>query len=85
MVKARFYLKREECGNDYRPISWPIKYPYWLSGETDDDFIIVAYAEDKSQIMELWPEAYKFSFCDKVDEIEFSSRLKKPDWYNETE
>lgn len=81
MVRARFYLRKKDCGNDYRPISWPIKYPYWLSGETEDDFIIVAYAEDKDQIMKLWPEAYNFSFCDKVDKVEFSSRFTKPEWY----
>ena len=29
MVRARFYIKKKDCGNDYRPVKWPIKYPYW--------------------------------------------------------
>ena len=47
MIKARFYIKKSDCGNDYRPVKWPIKYPYWCSGESDDSFILVAYAEDE--------------------------------------
>lgn len=47
MIKARFYIKKSDCGNDYRPVKWPIKYPYWCSGESDDSFILVVYAEDE--------------------------------------
>lgn len=32
MIRARFYIKKSDCGNDYRPVKWPIKYPYWCSG-----------------------------------------------------
>ena len=55
MIRARFYIKKSDCGNDYRPVKWPIKYPYWCSGESDDSFILVAYAEDEDSIKELWP------------------------------
>lgn len=50
MIRARFYIKKSDCGNDYRPVKWPIKYPYWYSGESDDSFILVAYAEDEDSI-----------------------------------
>lgn len=50
MIRARFYIKKSDCGNDYRPVKWPIKYPYWCSGESDDSFILVAYAEDEDSI-----------------------------------
>lgn len=53
MIRARFYIKKSDCGNDYRPVKWPIKYPYWCSGESDDSFILVAYAEDEDSIKEL--------------------------------
>lgn len=24
MIRARFYIKKSDCGNDYRPVKWPI-------------------------------------------------------------
>lgn len=53
MIRARFYLRFKDCGNDYRPVQWPIKYPYWCTGESSDAFILVAYADNVEQIMEL--------------------------------
>ena len=82
MIRARFYIKKNDCNNDYRPVKWPIKYPYWCTGESFDCFIIVAYADNVGQIMELWPEAC-FIEPKEVDVIEFTSRFPKPKWYNE--
>lgn len=28
MNRARFYIKRSDCGNDYRSVKWSIKYSY---------------------------------------------------------
>lgn len=53
MIRARFCVSKGDCGNDYRPIKWPIKYPYWCSGENDEIFFMVAYADDVYQITEL--------------------------------
>lgn len=83
MIRARFYINKEACGNDYRPVKWPIKYPYWLSGENDNNFILVAYADDEDQLKELWPEIDIISFADEVDKVEFSDRFRKPDWYED--
>ena len=58
MIRARFYIKKSDCGNDYCPVKWPIKYPYWCSAESSNSFVLVAYAEDEDNIKELWPEAY---------------------------
>lgn len=69
MIRARFYIKKSDCGNDYRPVKWPIKYPYWCSGESDDSFILVAYAEDEDSIKELWPEAYDINVLEKDTEV----------------
>ena len=42
MIRARFYTAEK----DYRPIKWPIKYPYWCSGETAElSAILIAYAD----------------------------------------
>ena len=81
MIRARFYIKKSDCGNDYRPVKWPIKYPYWCSGESDDSFILVAYAEDEDSIKELWPEAYDINVLEKDTEIRFTLRFPKPEWY----
>ena len=69
MIRARFYIKFKDCGNDYRPVKWPIKYPYWCTGESVE------------QIKGLWPEAYMIE-CEEVNEITFTTRFPKPKWYN---
>lgn len=57
MIRARFHIRKDDCDNDYRPVKWPIKYPYWCSAESSNSFVLVAYAEDEDSIKELWPEA----------------------------
>ena len=81
MIRARFYIKFKDCGNDYRPVKWPIKHPYWCTGGSVDSFVIVAYAENVEQINDLWPEAYMIE-CEEVNEITFTTRFPKPKWYN---
>lgn len=81
MIRARFYIKKSDCGNDYRPVKWPIKYPYWCSGKSDDSFILVAYAEDEDSIKELWPEAYDINVLEKDTEVKFTLRFPKLKWY----
>jgi len=80
MIKARFYIVAE----DYRPTKWPIKYPYWCIGETEREALLVAYADSLEEIQELWPEADQVEWAE-VDEVVFTSRLPKPDWYKEEE
>ena len=80
MIRARFHIRKDDCDNDYRPVKWPIKYPYWCSGESDDSFILVAYAEDEDSIKELWPEAYDINVLEKDTEVKFTLRFPKPKW-----
>lgn len=82
MIRARFYIKFENCDCDYRPVKWPIKYPYWCTGESADSFTLVAYADKEAQIKELWPEAYDID-SNEVDKVEFTSRFPRPQWYKE--
>ncbi|MGB0911046.1 MAG: hypothetical protein ACPGYT_11850 [Nitrospirales bacterium] len=53
MIRARFYANED----DYRPINWPIKHPYWCSGYGDGYSVVVAYADNKAEILTNWPEA----------------------------
>ena len=80
MIRARFYIKFKDCDSDFRPINWPIKYPYWCTGQNSDSFVIVAYADSIEQIEELWPEAYNIE-ANEVQEIVFTTRFQKPEWY----
>lgn len=80
MIRAYFKINILEVDNDYRPVKWPIKYPYWCTGEDNDNFFLVAYADNLNQIKELWPEAFEFKVT-KVDKITFASRFPKPEWY----
>ena len=81
MIRTRFYIKKSDCDNDYRPVKWPIKYPYWCSAESSNSFVLVAYAEDENSIKELWPEAYDINVLEKDTEIRFTLRFPKPEWY----
>lgn len=81
MIRARFYIKKSDCGNDYRPVKWPMEYPYWCSAESSNSFVLVAYAEDEDSIKELWPEAYDINVLEKDTEIRFTLRFPKPEWY----
>ena len=81
MKRFRFYLDKEACGYDYRPVVWPIRHPYWCSGENADSFILIAYAESEDEIRSQWPEVEDLDFVEDVKEITFSSRFPKPDWY----
>lgn len=77
MIRARFHANIQ----DPRPIKWPIKYPYWVSGEGDGYAIVVAYADNKEQIIELWPEATNIDIEER-DEITFTDRFAKPTWWD---
>lgn len=81
MIRARFHIRKDDCDNDYRPVKWPIKYPYWCSAESSNSFVLVAYAEDEDSIKELWPEAYDINVLEKDTEIRFTLRFPKPKWY----
>ena len=81
MKRFRFYLDKEACGYDYRPVVWPIRHPYWCSGENADSFILIAYAESEDEIRSQWPEVEDFDFVEDVEGITVSSRFPKPDWY----
>jgi hypothetical protein len=38
MIRARFFVEKKKCDGDYRPLIWPIQYPYWCTGENDRFF-----------------------------------------------
>lgn len=76
MIRARFHANPV----DPRPVKWPIKHPYWVTGYGDDYSIIVAYADSEEQILGLWPEAAEIESTDP-DGYQFTDRFPKPGWF----
>ena len=84
-IRARFKIKLEI--NDPRPASWPPVGPYWITGEGSDcnyTYTIVAYVKVVSQILDQWPEATDIEIENK-EEITYTSRFTKPDWWEQCE
>lgn len=78
MIRARFKTQAE----DYRPVNWPVKHPYWCSGESDNRAIIVAYADDEAEILRNWPEA-EYIESEQVECYIFTDRFPKPKWFED--
>ena len=78
MQRIRFKVNPD----DPRPVNWPIKHPYWVTGYAGDDSyaIVVSYADDRQYILENWPDAIEL----EVQEVEgylFTGRFPKPEWF----
>lgn len=77
MLRVRFKANLE----DYRPVKWPVKHPYWCSGEGGGFSVVISYADDEAYIYENWPEARDLTI-EEFDDYVFTSRFPKPDWFD---
>ena len=86
-MNKKFYRARFKAGcEDYRPIHWPIDFPYWCSGyDAEDNPILIAYVESKNQIFTYWPEATEVDMGKTLGDIIYSDRFPKPDYMEELE
>ncbi len=75
MIRARFKANAD----DFRPVKWPVKHPYWCTGYGEGYSIVVAYADNETEVLENWPEATEID-AEDVSEYSFSNRFPKPDW-----
>lgn len=75
MIRCRFRTNE----NDPRPVNWPIKHPYWITGYGDDHAVVVAYADDEAEILRNWPDASDLDSEDAA-EYTFTDRFPKPKW-----
>lgn len=78
MIRCRFMCNPD----DYRPVNWPIKHPYWCTGYTSRHSIIVAYADDEAEILRNWPDAEGLD-SQPATEYVFTSRFPEPEWLKE--
>lgn len=76
MLRIRF----KTDADDYRPVVWPIKHPYWCTGASGEHYVIVAYVDSLEQLYLYWPEAYGIEY-EEVEEYNFTGRFPKPDWF----
>lgn len=75
MLRVRFKVSSD----DYRPLRWPLKHPYWCTGQGEDYYILVSYADDEEYIMKNWPDAFSLD-AEEAEEYFFNDRFPKPDW-----
>lgn len=80
MLRIRFQANAD----DPRPVNWPIKHPYWVTGFAGDDSYatVVSYADDEQYIFTNWPEAKNLD-AQEVEGYVFSGRFPKPDWFQD--
>lgn len=80
MLRVRFHANYD----DPRPISWPVKHPFWITGYAGDESYstVVSYADNLDYILTNWPEADNID-SQEVDKYEFSGRFPKPDWFTD--
>jgi hypothetical protein len=78
MLRVRFKANPK----DPRPINWPIKHPYWITGYGNDHSIVVAYADNEKYITDNWPEATDLDVTN-ASEYKFTGRFPKPGWFEE--
>jgi len=78
-IRYRFHSSSVD---DPRPVVWPPKGPYWVSGEGDGYAILIAYLPEGIDLAAYWPEASDIE-ADEHAQITYSSRFPKPVWWKE--
>lgn len=72
---------------DYRPLVFNAKYPWWCSGfgedSTDEYSVIIAYLPKDEDILKYWDDAFDIEFTEE-ETITFSSRFPEPEYFQES-
>lgn len=73
--------------DDYRPLVFNPKYPWWCSGsgeaEKGECAVIIAYLPEDEDLLKYWDDAFDVEFTEE-QEITFTSRFPKPDYFKES-
>lgn len=77
MLRVRFHIDID----DPRPITFPTKHPYWMSGKADGRYVMISYADKEEDILQLWPEAENLESTE-AEQYMFNDRFPKPDWFS---
>jgi len=78
-IRYRFKTKSVD---DYRPLIFNAKYPWWCSGTAGDGSYatIICYLPVEEKLLKLWDDAFDIE-KEEVNKIIFTDRFKKPTWY----
>lgn len=81
-IRYRFKTKSVE---DYRPLVFNPKYPWWCSGKAVDgsSATIIAYLPVEENLSLYWDDAFDIE-KDEKESIEFTSRFPKPKYFLES-
>jgi len=77
------YRFRTKALDDYRPLIFNPKYPWWCSGTGEDHAVIIAYLPADEDLLKYWDDAYDVDVEDR-EEIVFTSRFPKPSYFEES-
>jgi hypothetical protein len=69
--------------DDSRPVEFPPPGPWWETGFSGDGVsyaICIAYLPAGKRLLKYWPEAFQIE-SDECDEITFTDRFPRPDWW----
>lgn len=90
--KWRRYRFTTMSVEDYRPLIFNPKYPWWCSGYSltgaeggpnIESAVIIAYLPEDEDLAKYWDDADDVEFTEH-DKIEFSGRFPKPEYFEET-
>lgn len=81
MIWKRYRLYTRSI-NDYRPLIFDDRYPWWCSGYSDFEAVIIAYLPDGEDVLKYWDDA-RIDVVQDRNSITFTDRFPKPNWYKE--
>lgn len=76
-LRHRFFTKSIE---DFRPLIFNPKYPYWCSGYGDDYAVVIAYLPNTEPLEKYWDDAYNVD-SEERESITFTDRFPEPEWF----
>jgi hypothetical protein len=87
MTKWKRYRLKTYAVEDYRPLVFNEKYPWWCSGYGENSngeyAVIIAYLPKDEDLLKYWDDAFEVEFTEE-NSISFSSRFPKPKYFVES-
>lgn len=68
--------------DDYRPLIFNPKYPFWCSGYGDETATIIAWLPADEDLLKYWDDADDIDYTEH-SEIKFSDRFPRPSYFEE--
>jgi len=79
-VKWRRYRFKTNSTDDYRPLIFNPKYPWWCSWEGETSATIIAWLPINENLHHYWNDAFNIEYTEH-EAIEFTNRFPKPDYF----